>query len=141
MSKIISGSQIGSASRMHVISSANFQPSLEMFPFVVCIMVVDHKTRPRAETLPRIHMRTVFRILSDETIIRRPREIPINQTGFPRSFRFIQAGLANGEKAPEFLYRSPIERGRIKPNLNGANGLSDIEHVAIQGMELLGKAT
>jgi hypothetical protein len=25
-----------------------------MLPFVVCIMVADHATRPRAETLPKI---------------------------------------------------------------------------------------
>jgi hypothetical protein len=55
MIKIIKGSQIGSESRMHVMSSANFQPSPEMLPFVVRIdMVADHTTRPRAETLLRI---------------------------------------------------------------------------------------
>jgi hypothetical protein len=56
MSKIINGSQIGSPSRMHVISRANFQPIFEMLRFVVRIMVADHATRPRAETLPRIRM-------------------------------------------------------------------------------------
>jgi hypothetical protein len=55
MSKIITGSQIGSASRMHVMSRAIFQPSLKMLPFVVRIdMVADHATRVRAETLLRI---------------------------------------------------------------------------------------
>jgi hypothetical protein len=54
MSKIISGNQIGSASKMHVMSRANFQPGLEMLPFVVRIMVADRATRPGAETLPRI---------------------------------------------------------------------------------------
>ena len=32
------------------------------------------------------------------------------------------------------------ERGR-RASFNGAGGISDIEHVAIEGMELLGKAT
>jgi hypothetical protein len=54
MSKIISGNQIGSASRMHVMSRANFQPSLEMLPCVVQIMVADRATRRCAETLPGI---------------------------------------------------------------------------------------
>jgi hypothetical protein len=40
MSKIITDNQIGSASRMHVISRANFQSRLEMLPFVVCIDIV-----------------------------------------------------------------------------------------------------
>jgi hypothetical protein len=52
MSKIISGNQIGSASRMHVMSRANFQSRLEMLPFVLRIMVVHHANRPRAEALP-----------------------------------------------------------------------------------------
>ncbi len=42
MSKIISGSQTGSDSRMQVISRADFQPGLRMLPFVVRIdMVAD----------------------------------------------------------------------------------------------------
>jgi hypothetical protein len=32
------------------------------------------------------------------------------------------------------------ERGQ-RTSFNGADGISDIEHVAIEGMELLGKAT
>ena len=41
--------------------------------------------------------------------------------------RRVRAGLAG------YL---PLQKSR-----NGANGMSDIEHVAIEGMELLGKAT
>jgi hypothetical protein len=40
MSKIISGSQTGSESRMQVISRADFQPGLRMLPFVVRIDIV-----------------------------------------------------------------------------------------------------
>jgi hypothetical protein len=54
MSKIISGNKIGSASKMHVMSKANFQSSLEMLPLVLQIKVADGATRPGAETLPRI---------------------------------------------------------------------------------------
>ena len=66
-------------------------------------MVADHKTRPRPETLSEIRMRTVFRILSDETIIRRPREILINQTGSP-----VRKASCRDRLVPE---RQPI-RGR-----------------------------
>src|SRR5512133_2336595 len=43
---VASGNQIGSASIMHVMSRTNFQPGLEMLPFVVRIMVAHHATRP-----------------------------------------------------------------------------------------------
>jgi hypothetical protein len=43
MSKIISGSQTGSDSRMQVISRADFQPGLRMLPFVVRIDMVAEK--------------------------------------------------------------------------------------------------
>jgi hypothetical protein len=61
MSKIISGNQTGSASKMHVMSRAYFQSGLEMPPFVVCIMVAN-ATPPRAETLPKICASRLFRI-------------------------------------------------------------------------------
>src|SRR6266404_4719076 len=47
MSKIISGSQTGSESRMQVISRADFQPGLRMLPFVMRIdMVADIEPAP-----------------------------------------------------------------------------------------------
>src|SRR4026208_884557 len=50
MSKIISGSQIGSANRMHVISRANFLPSLSILPFVTRVdMVADIERTPRRD--------------------------------------------------------------------------------------------
>ena len=54
MSKIISGSQTGSDSRMQVISRADFQPGLRMLPFVVRIDMVTDMNPPCAATLPRI---------------------------------------------------------------------------------------
>src|SRR5437016_14038732 len=54
MSKIISGSQTGSESRMQVISRADFQPGLRMLPVVVRIDMVTDMNPPCAETLPRI---------------------------------------------------------------------------------------
>src|SRR5947208_3237038 len=47
MSKIISGSQTGSDSRMQVISRADFQPGLRMLPFVVRIDTLLPKKRNR----------------------------------------------------------------------------------------------
>jgi hypothetical protein len=50
MSKIISGSQTGSESRMQVISRADFQPGLRMLLFVVRIdMVADIEAALRRE--------------------------------------------------------------------------------------------
>ena len=83
-------------------------------------MVADHATRPRAETLPRIRTLTVFRILSDKTIIRRSDGASSSSNQIPAQLQIYPSCSGSGEKAPEFRYLSPIKRRRIKPNLNGA---------------------
>jgi hypothetical protein len=83
-------------------------------------MVADHATRPRAETLPRIRTLTVFRILSDKTIIRRSDGGSSSSNQIPAQLQIYPSCSGSGEKAPEFRYRSPIKRQRTKPNLNGA---------------------
>jgi hypothetical protein len=62
---VASGNQIGSASIMHVMSRANFQPGLEMLPFVVRIMVAHHATRPWQRRCQKLARQGYGRILSD----------------------------------------------------------------------------
>ena len=44
-------------------------------------------------------------------------------------------------RARERERTSQLDKRGLEVFDNGANGMSDIEHVAIEGMELLGKAT
>jgi hypothetical protein len=47
------------------MSRANFQPGLEMLPFVVRIMVADHATRPWQRRCQELARQGYDRILSD----------------------------------------------------------------------------
>lgn len=110
VSKIISGNQIGNASRMHVMSKANFQSRLICSRPWYASALPTMQPAPAHRRCQKFPCRSLFRVLSYQTVIRRSDcvlssikpEIRfcifMNQIRFPRTFRFYPRSCSFGWK-------------------------------------------